>query len=370
MKKILITSLLTLPVLLMADMDRCVACHGVDFEKKALGVSKVVKDMSEAEIKASLDGYKKGLGGSMKDVMIKEVNVGVDTDAMAADVYNEIHTPGFEEPDSEFIFKKRRSVRGMFKIKQALKKADSKDKKARQQISSQIKTFAFDLIAYDKDLRDSIDFNAIKPTMLKMPEIAERVSKAKKCVDHSFKDEELHKCQKDFVTLATQISLADAENIKKKIKPKDKKGEVKKVPETAQEAEKALVGTWSINCAVGQKPNTWTIKEVKINKDLTASGWMKIYSDKDCKNLVKEMKNKYSFKIGAIGVGDDGKEAWEVDKLIGPKKMPMYTMIRFLEANRVVVAAPSKGHDGKTKEARKNHFDSKWVGCVKEPLKK
>ena len=367
MKKLLIAGLIALPIALMADMDRCVACHGVDFEKKALGVSKVVKNMSEAEIKTALDGYKKGQGGSMKDVMIKEVNVGVDTDAMAADVYNEIHTPGFEEPDSEFIFKKRRSVRGMFKIKQALKKADPK--KDRNKVTSQIKTFAFDLIAYDKDLRDDIDFSVIKPKMLKLPEILEGVSKAKKCVDHSFTDEALHKCQKDFVTLATEISLADAEKIKKKIKPKDKKGEVKKLPATAQEAEKALVGTWSINCAKGQKPNTWEVKEVKIDKDLNAQGWMKIYADKDCKKLVKEMKNKYTFNVGAITVGDDGKEAWEVDKLVGPKKIPVYAMIRFLEPNRVVVSAPSKGRDGKTKETRKNHFDSTWAGCKKEPLK-
>ena len=364
MNKIVITSLLTLPILLMADMDRCVACHGVDFEKKALGVSKVVKDMSEAEIKAALDGYKKGQGGSMKDVMIKEVNVGVDTDAMAADVYNEIHTPGFEEPDSEFIFKKRRSVRGMHKIKQAIKKADPK--KDRKKISSQIKTFAFDLIAYDKDLRDSIDFNAIKPKMLKMPEILDSVKAAKKCVDHSFTDKELHKCQKDFVTLATQISLADAENIKKKIKPKDKKGEVKKLPQTAQEAEKALVGTWAINCQKGQQPNTWESKEVNINKDLSAKGWMKIYSDKDCTKLVKEMKNNYTFKVGAIGVGDDGKEAWEVDKLLGKKKKPMFTMIRFIEPNRVVVAAATKDNDGTSKEKRKNHFEASWVGCTKK----
>jgi len=364
MNKIVITSLLTLPVLLMADMDRCVACHGVDFEKKALGTSKIVKNMSEAEIKAALNGYKKGLGGSMKDIMIKEVNVGVDTDAMAADVYNEIHTPGFEEPDSEFIFKKRRSVRGMFKIKQALKKAESK--KDRKKVSSQIKTFAFDLITYDKDLRDSINFNTIKPKMLKMPEILEGVSKAKSCVDHSFTDKALHKCQKDFVTLATQISLADAEKLKKKIKPKDKKGEVKKLPTTAHEAQKALVGTWAINCAIGQKPNTWEVKEVKINKDLSAKGWMKIYADKDCKKLIKEMKNSYTFKVEALTIGDDNKEAWEVDKLIGKKKMPMFTMIRFIEPNRVVVAAPSKGHNGKTKETRKNHFDSTWSGCTKK----
>jgi cytochrome c-type protein NapB len=60
MKKIALATLFTLPVLLLADMDRCVYCHGVDFEKKALGVSKVVKNMSEKEIKAALDGYKQG----------------------------------------------------------------------------------------------------------------------------------------------------------------------------------------------------------------------------------------------------------------------------------------------------------------------
>ena len=37
--------LIITPMLSMADMDRCVSCHDVDFEKKALGVSKIVKGM-------------------------------------------------------------------------------------------------------------------------------------------------------------------------------------------------------------------------------------------------------------------------------------------------------------------------------------
>ena len=365
MRKVIATSiLLTLPAILMADMDRCVACHGVDFEKKALGVSKIVKNMSEAEIKAALDGYKAGKGGSMKDVMIKEVNVGVDTDAMAADVYNEIHTPGFEEPDSEFIFKKRRSVRGMHKIKMALKKADPK--KDRKKLSSKIKSFVFDLTTYDKELRESIDFNKIGPKKLSLKDILNGVTEAKKCVDHSFTDKELHKCQKDFVTLASQISLAEAQQLQQKIKPKDKNKVEEKLPQTAAEAEKALVGTWSITCGVGQKPNTWTTKEVVINKDLTAKGWMKIYADKDCKKLIKEINATYSFKVGALNVGDDGKEAWEVDKLLGKKKKPMFTMIRFTKPNHVVVAAPTKTNDGTTKAKRKNHFSDKWAGCTKK----
>ncbi len=364
MKKIVITSLVALPLFLMADMDRCVACHGVDFEKKALGVSKVVKGMSEAEIKKALDGYKAGKGGPMKDVMIKEVNVGVDTDAMAADVYNETITPGFEEPDSEFIFKKRRSVKGLYKIKQELKKVN--DKKEIKKIIPKIKNLAFDLIVYDKDLRDSIDFNAIKPKSYTPKEILDKVTKEKSCVDHSFSDKELHKCQKDFVTLAAELALADTEKLKRKIKPKDKAKEVKELPKTAQEAEKALVGTWAINCAKGQQPNTWEEKEVKISKDLSAKGWMKIYADKDCKKLIKEMKNSYTFKIGGLTLGDDNKEAWEVDKLLGKKKKPMFTMIRFIEPNRVVVAGATKERDGTTKEKRKNHFDASWVGCVKK----
>ncbi len=363
MKRLILTSMV-LSVSLMADMDRCVACHGVDFEKRALGVSKVVKNMSEAEIKAALDGYLEGKGGPLKDVMIKEVKVGVDTDAMAADVYNEIHTPGFEEPDSEFIFKKRRTVRGLYKIKEALKKADAK--KDMKKMTNSIKSFAFDLYSYDKALREKVQIDNIKPKNHNLKDILNIVTKAKSCTDHSFSDDALLKCQSDFVTLATEISLANAKKLQKKIKPKDKKAKVKDLPKTAHEAEQALIGTWAINCKPGVKPNTWESKEVKINKDLSAKGWMKIYSDKDCTKLVKEMKNSYTFKVGALTLGDDKKEAWEVDKLLGKKKKPMFTMIRFIEPNRVVVAAATKKNDGTTKERRKNHFEDSWSGCIKK----
>ena len=48
---------ITTPTILMADMDRCVSCHGIDFEVKALSNSKIVKDMTKQEIKEALDGY-------------------------------------------------------------------------------------------------------------------------------------------------------------------------------------------------------------------------------------------------------------------------------------------------------------------------
>ncbi len=52
----------------------CAGCHGASFEKKAMGVSKVVKDLSKADIVTALKGYKDGsYGGSMKALMKGQV---------------------------------------------------------------------------------------------------------------------------------------------------------------------------------------------------------------------------------------------------------------------------------------------------------
>ncbi|MBU0631324.1 cytochrome C [bacterium] len=63
MKKIVIASVAALAVastLMGAAVDpaKCAGCHGKDFEKKALGQSKIVKDMTHAEIATSLKGYR------------------------------------------------------------------------------------------------------------------------------------------------------------------------------------------------------------------------------------------------------------------------------------------------------------------------
>ena len=219
MKKIVaLLALMVTPMVLTADMDRCVSCHGVDFELKALGVSKIVKNMSEQEIKAALDGYKKGLGGPMKDLMIQEVNLGVDTDAMSADIYSESRTPGFDEPSDEFIFQKRLSVRTLHKLKNNIKKADAK--KDMKKIVSQIKSAAFTMYVYDDLLKEKIDFKTMKASeqKLTMGDILEKVSSVKSCVDHSFSDEEIVKCRVDFVNLAGSITR----NEEKKIKAKQK----------------------------------------------------------------------------------------------------------------------------------------------------
>jgi len=53
----------------------CAGCHGANFEKKAMGVSKIVKDLKKEEIIEALKGYKAGtFGGSMKAIMKAQVS--------------------------------------------------------------------------------------------------------------------------------------------------------------------------------------------------------------------------------------------------------------------------------------------------------
>ena len=78
MKKIIITSItaLALATASMAAVNTkaCASCHGQNFEKHALGKSKVVSDMTHAEIATALKGYKTGsYGGPMKALMKGQV---------------------------------------------------------------------------------------------------------------------------------------------------------------------------------------------------------------------------------------------------------------------------------------------------------
>ena len=78
MKKIVLASIATLSLVTAASAavngKACAACHGVHFEKHALGKSKIVKDLTHAEIATALKGYKAGtFGGPMKGVMKGQV---------------------------------------------------------------------------------------------------------------------------------------------------------------------------------------------------------------------------------------------------------------------------------------------------------
>jgi len=56
------------------NLKKCAGCHGVNFEKKALGKSKVVADMNATEITTALKGYQDGTyGGNMKAIMKGQV---------------------------------------------------------------------------------------------------------------------------------------------------------------------------------------------------------------------------------------------------------------------------------------------------------
>ena len=64
-----------------ANTTACAGCHGKDFEKSAMGKSKIVKDMSKDDIVKALKGYKDGsYGGAMKAVMAGQAKALSDAD--------------------------------------------------------------------------------------------------------------------------------------------------------------------------------------------------------------------------------------------------------------------------------------------------
>ena len=77
-------SLLAASTLYGASTAACAGCHGQHFEKSAMGKSKIVKDMSTADILVALKGYKAGTyGGAMKGLMKGQVAALSDADMKA-----------------------------------------------------------------------------------------------------------------------------------------------------------------------------------------------------------------------------------------------------------------------------------------------
>ena len=87
MKKVLIAGLILVASASIASADaykKCAGCHGAAGEKVALGKSKVISDMSKADIVAALKGYKDGTyGGPMKGLMKGQVASLSDADMQA-----------------------------------------------------------------------------------------------------------------------------------------------------------------------------------------------------------------------------------------------------------------------------------------------
>ena len=83
-----------------ASTAACKGCHGANFEKKAMGVSKVVKDMSKEDIVKALQGYKAGTyGGAMKAMMAGQAKSLSDTDI--ASIADAIKGGGAKKADAK-----------------------------------------------------------------------------------------------------------------------------------------------------------------------------------------------------------------------------------------------------------------------------
>ena len=50
---------------------KCVACHGAEGEKAALGKSMIIKDMSKADFVSAMKGYKDGSYGKDQKALMK-----------------------------------------------------------------------------------------------------------------------------------------------------------------------------------------------------------------------------------------------------------------------------------------------------------
>jgi cytochrome c-type protein NapB len=69
------------------ELGVCKGCHGQNWEKAALGKSKIVKDMTKKQVSDSLIGYKKGTyGGPMAGVMKGQVAKYSDADLSSTGV--------------------------------------------------------------------------------------------------------------------------------------------------------------------------------------------------------------------------------------------------------------------------------------------
>ncbi|CAA6812628.1 MAG: Nitrate reductase cytochrome c550-type subunit [uncultured Sulfurovum sp.] len=95
-KRVIIGSLLATASSYAVSVAVCAGCHGQNFEKKAMGKSLVVKDMSIKEIIAALKGYKAGTyGDTMKQMMMTQVIDVKDSDLEAMAMLIKIN-PGIQ----------------------------------------------------------------------------------------------------------------------------------------------------------------------------------------------------------------------------------------------------------------------------------
>ena len=100
------------------ELKKCAGCHGQTFEKKALGKSKVVSNMSEDDIRKALEGYADGTyGGPMKGVMKMQVKGIKDFEDFSKKVYV---TSGHEVSEGNTTVKKKVITKKTFEEKKEI----------------------------------------------------------------------------------------------------------------------------------------------------------------------------------------------------------------------------------------------------------
>jgi hypothetical protein len=133
--------------------------------------------------------------------------------------------------------------------------------------------------------------------------------------------------------------------------------------EKPQAMIKGMVGVWAAEC-YEMPDGKHARRMVTVKEDGSVMGDMVLYKDAKCTKVIKEVHKAYTMSIGKKSVGDDGKEAYEINK-VGKTGWKVYTMIRMLSPTVIMPADRTKARDGSTLKLRANHFTSKTVQCKK-----
>jgi len=91
------------------NLHRCTECHGKHFEKSAMGLSRIVKDLSEEELSKALHGYKNEThGGTMQIVMSNQISKFTDEDIV--EIVKEIHDGNITDIVEEVLVDNRKDI--------------------------------------------------------------------------------------------------------------------------------------------------------------------------------------------------------------------------------------------------------------------
>lgn len=128
-KNIVFIAIIGISASLMADAyTKCASCHGMNGERKALGKSKIIADMSKEDILSSLLGYKDGTyGGSMKGIMKSKVKNLTNADIISiSEKFGKYEAkPSVIEQDPEKAKEKAKEEKKILSEKQVLSPIDS-----------------------------------------------------------------------------------------------------------------------------------------------------------------------------------------------------------------------------------------------------